>query len=94
MVHKGEIVIKARKDGGWQFLSEDGRPYKEAYRENRPPCEWNALQNVHEAQGVYIDARTATARFRGNVGALIWQPSTRVDIPTTQSRSRKLTHDQ
>jgi len=65
MVHKGEIVIKAREDGGWQFLSQDGRPYKEAYRENGPSYGWNAIHDVHEAQGVYIDARTATTRWAG-----------------------------
>jgi hypothetical protein len=65
MVHKGEVVIKAREDGAWQFLSQDGRPYKEAYRDNRPSYEWNAIHDVHEAQGVYIDARTATTRWAG-----------------------------
>jgi hypothetical protein len=65
MVHKGEIVIKARENGEWQFFSQDGRPYKEAYRENRPSYEWNAIHDVQEAQGVYIDARTATTRWAG-----------------------------
>jgi hypothetical protein len=33
MAHKGEIVIKTGEAGAWQFSSEDGRAYKEAYRE-------------------------------------------------------------
>jgi hypothetical protein len=70
MVHKGEIVIEPREDGGWRFLSQDGRPYQEAYREdayreNSPPCEWSALHTVHDARGIYIDAGTATTRWTG-----------------------------
>jgi hypothetical protein len=65
MVHKGEIVIKPREDGGWRFLSEDGRPYREAYCENSRPYEWSALHAVHDARGVYIDAGTATTRWAG-----------------------------
>jgi Domain of unknown function (DUF222)/HNH endonuclease len=65
MVHKGEIVIKTCGAGAWQFFSDDGRAYKKAYRENRPSCEWHALHDVHEAQGVYIGARTAATRWAG-----------------------------
>ena len=35
----------------------------------------------------FLRRRSRTTRFRGNVGAVIWQPSTRLDIPITQSRS-------
>jgi Domain of unknown function (DUF222)/HNH endonuclease len=65
MVHRGEIVIRACEAGGWQFLSADGREYRGAYSENRPSCEWHALHEVHEAQGIYIDARTAATRWAG-----------------------------
>jgi len=65
MMHKGEIVIKPCEGGGWQFLSADGRAYQGAYRQNKPPYEWNALREVHESQGVYIDARTAATRWAG-----------------------------
>jgi hypothetical protein len=65
MVHKGEIIIRTDEAGAWRFFSEDGRAYQEAYRENRPSYEWNELHDVHEAQGVYIDARTAATRWAG-----------------------------
>jgi hypothetical protein len=65
MVHKGEIVIKTGEAGGWQFLSADGRAFPGAYRENNPLYEWRALHAVHDAQGVYIDARTAVTRWAG-----------------------------
>jgi len=65
MVHRGEIVIKACETGGWQFLSADGRAYRGAYREYRPSWEWHALHEVHDAQGIYIDARTAATRWAG-----------------------------
>jgi HNH endonuclease len=65
MVHKGEIIIKTNEAAGWQFLSAERRAYQGAYRENRPSYEWNALHKVHDAQGVYIDARTAATRWAG-----------------------------
>ena len=65
MVHRGEIEIKAAEDGGWLFLSEDGRPYKAGYREDAPAYDWSALPSVHESQGIYITPNTAVTRWLG-----------------------------
>jgi Domain of unknown function (DUF222)/HNH endonuclease len=65
MVHRGEIVIKSCDDGGWRFLSNDGRPYKEAYRSDPPDCAWDSVHAVHESQGIHIDPSTAVTRWCG-----------------------------
>ena len=65
MVHRGEIVIKASADGGWEFLNQEGRPYGSGYRKDQPAHEWSELLAVNEANGIHIDSRTAVTRWLG-----------------------------
>ncbi|HEY2780557.1 MAG TPA: DUF222 domain-containing protein [Steroidobacteraceae bacterium] len=65
MVHKGEIVIKECANGGWEFFSDHGRPFRGSYSKSAHSLEWNEIQSVHERQGICIDARTAVTRWEG-----------------------------
>jgi hypothetical protein len=63
MVHTGEILIKAMDDGGWQFLNQEGFPYKGAYRADAPAYAADALRSVHDAFN--ITPHTAATRWTG-----------------------------
>jgi Domain of unknown function (DUF222)/HNH endonuclease len=65
MVHRGEITIKKSADSGWQFFNQAGRPYHNGYRKDPPAFQWDDILSVNETNGIYIDPRTATTRWRG-----------------------------
>ena len=77
-VHEGRVVIQRLDDndraaseetpsgGALRFLRADGRSFDSVAPEHtRPLCDWQELQAVHEQQGIHIDKKTATTRWRG-----------------------------
>jgi hypothetical protein len=77
-VHEGRVVIQRLDDGdraaseetpsggALRFLRPDGRSFDSVAPEHtRPLCDWEELQAVHDQQGIHIDKKTATTRWRG-----------------------------
>jgi Domain of unknown function (DUF222)/HNH endonuclease len=65
-VHEGRVVIRRLDDGALRFLRPDGRSFDNVAPEHaRPLSDWQELRAVHDQQGIRIDNKTATTRWRG-----------------------------
>ncbi len=65
MVHRGEVVIETSPNGSWEFLNGEGHPFRGGHRDVASVHDWKEIQSVNEAQGIYIDPRTAATRWTG-----------------------------
>ena len=60
------MLFRSPSGGALRFLRPDGRSFDSVAPEHtRPLCDAEALQAVHEQQGIVIDKKTATTRWRG-----------------------------
>jgi hypothetical protein len=65
-VHEGRVVIQHLDDGALRFLRPDGRSFDSVAPDHtRPLYDAEALRAVHAQQGIVIDKKTATTRWRG-----------------------------
>jgi hypothetical protein len=65
-VHEGRVVIQRLDDGAVRFLRPDGRTFDSVAPEHtRALSDWRELPAAHERQGIHIDKKTATTRWRG-----------------------------
>ena len=65
-VHEGRVVIQRLDDGAVRFLRPDGRSFDSVAPERtRPLSDWRELPAAHDRQGIHIDKKTATTRWRG-----------------------------
>jgi len=65
-VHEGGVVIQRLDDGAWRFIKRSGEVLEACVPgRTRPLAQWTELVAAHEAQGLEIDARTATTGWRG-----------------------------
>ncbi len=59
-------MIQYLDDGALRFLRPDGRSFDSIAPEHtRPLSDWLQLPAVHHEQGIRIDEKTATTRWRG-----------------------------
>lgn len=65
MVHRGEIVIEAGANGGWEFFNAEGNPYHNGYCKDSRAHDWNDILRVNEENGIHVDSRTAATRWLG-----------------------------
>jgi hypothetical protein len=65
LVHEGEIQIKPRFNGGWQFLKPDGQEFHPVDADGSIEYEGTEIETGHRVQGLSIDANTAATRWRG-----------------------------
>lgn len=65
-VHEGGVVIQRLDDGAWRFIKRSGEVLEACVPgRTRPLAQWTQIVAAHEAQGLEIDARTATTGWRG-----------------------------
>jgi hypothetical protein len=65
-VHEGRVVVQCLDDGAVRFLRPDGRSFDSVAPEHtRPLSDWQELPAAHDRQGIHIDKKTATTRWRG-----------------------------
>ena len=65
-VHEGGVVIQRLDDGAWRLIKRSGEVLEACVPgRTRPFAQWTELVAAHEAQGLEIDARTATTGWRG-----------------------------
>jgi Domain of unknown function (DUF222) len=65
-VHEGRVVVQILDDGALRFLKPNGESFDSiALDHTRPLSDWHQLQNDHTQQGIWIDPKTATTRWRG-----------------------------
>jgi hypothetical protein len=67
-VHEGRVEIQVLDDGALRFLKPDGQSFDSVAPDHtRPLLDWRRLSETHQQRGTYIDARTATTLWRGEV---------------------------
>jgi hypothetical protein len=65
-VHEGRMVAQILDDGALRFLKPSGESFDSiAPDHTRPLSDWHQLQEDHTQQGIRIDPKTATTRWRG-----------------------------
>src|SRR6202042_2076905 len=65
-VHEGRVVVQILDDGALRFLKPNGESFDSiAPDHTRPLSDWRQLQEDHTQQGIRIDPKTATTRWRG-----------------------------
>jgi hypothetical protein len=65
LLHEGEIRVKARSEGGWQFSTPDGKEFQPVHADATIEYEGTELETEHRAQNLSITATTAATRWRG-----------------------------
>jgi 5-methylcytosine-specific restriction endonuclease McrA len=65
LLHEGEIRVKARSEGGWQFSTPDGKEFQPVHADATIEYEGTELETEHRAQDLSITATTAATRWRG-----------------------------
>jgi hypothetical protein len=59
-------VVQFFDNGALRFLKPNGESFDSiAPDHTRPLSDWHQLQNDHTQQGIWIDPKIATARWRG-----------------------------
>ena len=65
-VHEGRVVVQVLDDGALRFLKPNGESFDSiAPDHTRPLSDWHQLLHDHTQQGIRIDQKTATTRWRG-----------------------------
>jgi hypothetical protein len=65
MVHTNEIIIEGSHSAGWQFMNAERVPFRGPCPEDSGDHYWNDICEVNEANGIYIDHKTAVTRWCG-----------------------------
>jgi Domain of unknown function (DUF222)/HNH endonuclease len=67
MVHNNEIIIEGSHSDGWRFMNLDRVPFQGPYCQRSEPHEWRNIHEINEANGIYIDKKTAVTRWCGEI---------------------------
>jgi Domain of unknown function (DUF222)/HNH endonuclease len=65
-VHEGRVVVQVLDDGALRFVRPNGESFDSVAPDHtRPLSDWRQLPERHEQEGIHIDKKTATTRWRG-----------------------------
>ena len=65
LVYEGEIQVKSRAEGGWQFSKPDGQEFHPVGPDTMIEYEGTEIETDHRTRGLSITADTAATRWRG-----------------------------